>query len=151
MKVATKASSVYANISSCTLSFLDGKQVNISGGGKKSLIVSVMFNESDFTPLNEQVMRHFKHTETLPELARLCGYTCTKTFTRHFIKHFSETPKQWILNMKQEEMILLLKETSYSYDRISSILKFKNLSHFNNFCKKRTGLTPSEIRSATHI
>ena len=148
MKEATKASSVYANISSCTLSFVDGKKVNISGGGKKSLIVSVLLNESDFTPLNESVMRHFKNAESLPELARLCGYTCTKTFTRHFIKHFGETPKQWILNMKQEEMILLLKETSYSYERISSILKFKNLSHFNNFCKKRTGFTPKEIRSS---
>ena len=148
MKETTKASSVYANISSCTLSFVDGKKVNISGGGKKSLIVSVLLNESDFTPLNESVMRHFKNAESLPELARLCGYTCTKTFTRHFIKHFGETPKQWILNMKQEEMILLLKETSYSYERISSILKFKNLSHFNNFCKKRTGLTPKEIRSS---
>ena len=148
MKETTKASSVYANISSCTLSFVDGKKVNISGGGKKSLIVSVLLNESDFTPLNESVMRHFKNAESLPELAGLCGYTCTKTFTRHFIKHFGETPKQWILNMKQEEMILLLKETSYSYERISSILKFKNLSHFNNFCKKRTGLTPKEIRSS---
>ena len=148
MKETTKASSVYANISSCTLSFVDGKKVNISGGGKKSLIVSVLLNESDFTPLNESVMRHFKNAESLPELARLCGYTCTKTFTRHFIKHFGETPKQWILNMKQEEMILLLKETSYSYERISSILKFKNLSHFNNFCKKRTGFTPKEIRSS---
>ena len=148
MKETTKASSVYANISSCTLSFVDGKKVNISGGGKKSLIVSVLLNESDFTPLNESVMRHFKNAESLPELAGLCGYTCTKTFTRHFIKHFGETPKQWILNMRQEEMILLLKETSYSYERISSILKFKNLSHFNNFCKKRTGLTPKEIRGS---
>lgn len=148
MKETTKASSVYANISSCTLSFVDGKKVNISGGGKKSFIVSVLLNESDFTPLNESVMRHFKNAESLPELAGLCGYTCTKTFTRHFIKHFGETPKQWILNMKQEEMILLLKETSYSYERISSILKFKNLSHFNNFCKKRTGLTPKEIRGS---
>ncbi|MDD4697630.1 MAG: AraC family transcriptional regulator [Fermentimonas sp.] len=148
MKEATKASSVYANISSCTLSFVDGKKVNISGGGKKSLIVSVLLNDSDFTSLNESVMKHFKSTESIPELAELCGYSCTKTFTRHFIKHFGQTPKQWILNMKQEEMILLLKETSYSYERISSILKFKNLSHFNNFCKKRTGFTPKEIRDS---
>ena len=148
MKETTKASSVYANISSCTLSFVDGKKVNISGGGKRSLIVSVLLNDSDFTSLNELVMMHFKNAETLPDLARMCGYSCTKTFTRHFIKHFSETPKQWILRMRQEEMILMLKETTYSYERISSILKFKNLSHFNNFCKKRTGFTPKEIRSS---
>ena len=148
MKETTKASSVFANISSCTLSFVDGKKVNISGGGKKSLIVSVLLNESDFTLLNESVMKHFKDAETVPELAKMCGYSCTKTFSRHFIKHFGETPKQWILNMKQEEMILMLKETTYSYERISSMLKFKNLSHFNNFCKKRTGLTPKEIRSS---
>ncbi len=148
MKEATKASSIFANISSCTLSFVDGKKVNISGGGKKSLIVSVLLNESDFTLLNESVMKHFKDAETVPELAKMCGYSCTKTFSRHFIKHFGETPKQWILNMKQEEMILMLKETTYSYERISSMLKFKNLSHFNNFCKKRTGFTPKEIRSS---
>lgn len=148
MKETTKASSVYANISSCTLSFVDGKKVNISGGGKNSLIVSVLLNESDFTSLNESVLRYFKDAETLSELANKCGYSCTKTFSRHFIKHFNETPKQWILNMRQEEMILLLKETTYSFDRISSILKFKNLSHFNNFCKKRTGMTPKEIRGS---
>lgn len=148
MKETTKASSVYANISSCTLSFVDGKKVNISGGRKSSLIVSVLMNDSEYASLNESVMRHFKNAETLEELASLCGYSCSKTFSRHFIKHFKETPKQWILNMREEEMKLLLKETNYSYDRISSILKFKNLSHFNNFCKKRTGKTPKEIRGS---
>jgi uridine kinase len=131
-----------------TYNFVTGKKVNISGGGKKSLIVSVLLNESDFISLNEAVMKHYKSAETIPELAKLCGYSCAKTFSRHFIKHFNETPKQWILNMKQEEMIMLLKETTYSYERISSMLRFKNLSHFNNFCKKRTGLTPKEIRGS---
>lgn len=67
MKETTKASSVYANISSCTLSFVDGKKVNISGGRKSSLIVSVLMNDSEYASLNESVMRHFKNAETLEE------------------------------------------------------------------------------------
>ena len=137
MKETTKASSVYANISSCTLSFVDGKKVNISGGGKRSLIVSVLLNDSDFTSLNELVMMHFKNAETLPDLARMCGYSCTKTFTRHFIKHFSETPKQWILRMRQEEMILMLKETTYCGAVTSG--KWIVLIHFPFFCKQKSG------------
>ena len=93
-------------------------------------------------------MKHFRSSETLPELAKKCGFACTKTFHRHFYKQFNDTPKQWILKKRELEMINLLKNTNYTFKQISEILKFKNLSHLNNFCKKRTGLTPSEIRTA---
>jgi len=146
MKEAVHSSSVFVNIDSCTLSFKDGRKMNISGDGKKNLIVSVIVNEPNLSDFKEAVMKHFRNSETLPELAEKCGYYCTKTFSRHFIKQFNETPKQWMLKIREEEMIHLLKNTIYTYEQISTLLKFKNLSHFNNFCKKRTGLTPSEIR-----
>ena len=148
MKEATNSSSVFVNINSCILSFKDGKKMNISGDGEKSLTVSIIVNEPTMSRFKELVMKHFRNSETLPELAKKCGYACTKTFNRHFVKQFNETPKQWMLNIREEEMIYLLKNTKSTYNSISLILKFKNLSHFNNFCKKRTGLTPSEIRES---
>lgn len=146
MKETAQSSSVYMNISSCTLHFTDGKKVSIAGDGKKSLIVSVMLNENNGSGIRESVIKHYKSAKTLPELAELCGYTCTKTFSRHFIKSFNTTPKQWILDMRVQEMFQYLQETDKSFEEISHKLDFKNLSHFNNFCKKRTGKTPSEIR-----
>src|SRR5690554_6872942 len=146
MKEAVHSSSVFVNIDSCTLSFKDGKKININTDANKSLIINVTFDEPNITAFKESVMKHFRSSDTLPELAKKCGYYCTKTFSRHFIKQFNETPKQWMLKIREEEMIHLLKNTIYTYEQISTLLKFKNLSHFNNFCKKRTGLTPSEIR-----
>lgn len=147
MKEATRSSSVFMNIESCTLSFKDGKKMDIYSDVNKSLIVNVTIDEPNLSGFKELVMKHFRSSKTLPELTEKCGYACTKTFTRHFVKHFNETPKQWMLNIREEEMIYLLKHTDSNYEVISSILKFKNLSHFNNFCKKRTGFTPSEIRA----
>ena len=147
-KEAVHSSSVFVNIESCTLSFKDGKKMSIYSDANKSLIINVTVDEPNITAFKESVMKHFRSSDTLPELAEKCGYACTKTFNRHFVKQFNETPKQWMLNIKEEEMIHLLEHTNTSYEIISSLLKFKNISHFNNFCKKRTGLTPSEIRTA---
>ena len=147
MKEAAHSSSVFMNIESCTLSFKDGKKVNIYSDVNKSLIRNVTIDEHNISGLKESVMKHFRSSKTLPELAKKCGYACTKTFNRHFVKQFTDTPKQWMLNIKEHEMIHLLEHTNSSYEIISTLLKFKNLSHFNNFCKKRTGLTPSEIRA----
>ncbi len=148
MKEIVHSSSVFMNIESCTLNFKDGKKMNIYSDVNKSLIVNVKVDEPNISGFKELVMKYFRNVETVPEWAKMCGYECTKTFNRHFIKHFNETPKQWKLNIREEEMIYLLKHTNSSYDIISSTLKFKNLSHFNNFCKKRTGLTPKEVRDS---
>ena len=147
MKEAAHSSSVFMNIESCTLSFKDGKKMNIYSDVNKSLIVNVTIDEPNLSGFKELVMKHFRSSKTLPELAKKCGFACTKTFNRHFVKQFNDTPKQWMLNIKEQEMIHLLENTNSSYEIISTLLKFKNLSHFNNFCKKRTGLTPSEIRA----
>src|SRR5690554_1429908 len=148
MKEAVQSSSVFVNIESCILSFKDGKKINIHSDNDKSLIVSVIINDPNLSGLREAVLKHFRSSDTLADLAEKCGYACTKTFSRHFIKQFNETPKQWMLNVREEEMIHLLKNTNYAYEVISSILKFKNISHFNNFCKKRTGFTPRELRES---
>lgn len=141
--------SVFVNVSSCTLNFTNGKSVLINGEGKdRFLVVNVTACETDKSDFNESVLKYFKSAKTLSELAKKCGFSCTKTFTRHFVKFYNETPKQWILNMKQQEMINYLTETDYSFERISQLLDFNTISHFNNFCKNRTGYTPKEIRNS---
>lgn len=141
--------SVFVNVSSCTLNFFNGKSLMINGEGKnRFLVVNVTSCESINSDFNESVLKYFKTTKTLAELAHKCGFSCTKTFTRHFVKYYNETPKQWILNMKQQEMINYLTETEYPLERISQLLDFNTISHFNNFCKSRTGLTPKEIRNS---
>ncbi len=148
MKDTAQSSSVFVDIDSLTLSYKDGKKVQISGNGNNKLLVNVFQSDSNNMSLKESVIKHYKSTDSIPELSEMCGFNCTKTFSRHFIKTFETTPKQWILDMKEKEMIQLLRETKHSYERVSTMMKFKNLSHFNNFCKKRTGKTPSEIRGS---
>ena len=147
MKETVQSSSVYVNISSCIINFKDGRKIYIKGDGDRSLIVSIIEVEATVkSNFRELVLKNYKKAESIPEMAELCGYNCTKTFARHFFKSFNTTPKQWILDMKAEEMLSYLKNTNNSLVEISKKLKFKSLSHFNNFCKKRTGLTPTELR-----
>lgn len=139
-------SSDFANIYSCIIYFKDGRQIIIRDKNEMGFNVSVLSEEPKKSSFREDVMKYYRTSESLEELARYCGYNCTKTFHRHFYKQFNDTPKQWILKKRELEMINLLKNTNYTFKQISEILKFKNLSHLNNFCKKRTNLTPTEIR-----
>lgn len=147
MKEAAQSSSVYVNIDSCVLNLRNGERIEVSGSGDKKLMINILLCDTKHLNFNELVLKHYKNIDSMDELAKLCGFACTKTFSRHFIKSFNTTPKQWILEMREQEMVKLLQETNYTYVQISILMKFKNLTHFNNFCKKRTGLTPSEIRA----
>ncbi|HRU13779.1 MAG TPA: helix-turn-helix domain-containing protein, partial [Dysgonamonadaceae bacterium] len=80
------------------------------------------------------------------DLSVRCGYRSTKTFTRHFQKNFDTTPKQWMMEMKENEVLHYLKNTNYSLTKIAALLGFANVSHLWNFCIKMTGMPPNKIR-----
>ena len=148
MKESAQTSSVFVNIASCTLNFVDGKQVIIASDGKNNLIVSVLQDESDKIEIKKSVLKHYKKAKSISQLAEMCGYSCTKTFTRHFQSSLNTTPKQWILALKEKEMIRYLKDTDYSLKQIAVLLNFSNQSQLSHFCILRTGFTPKELRES---
>ena len=146
--IETSDSGLYENVRECILLFENGTQKIIrSDEMKGSLTVNVLKHLSAETNFVEAVLKHYKSARTLDELAKKCGYNCTKTFTRHFKNYFNSTPKQWVLEIRKNELISYLKNTKYPLKHISEDLGFSNVSHLSDFCLKKTGMRPDEIRS----
>jgi len=148
-KMKGQIDKVYVNVSKCVFQFADGKIITLVGDNEnKDFLVHVTTSESRELDLKEKVLKYYKNSKSLDYLAEKCGFNCTKTFTRHFQSTFDTSPKQWILNLKEKEMIKYLKGTDYSLKQIAALLNFSNQSQLSHFCIQRTGLTPRELRES---
>lgn len=138
---------IFIDVIECILCFSHGKQKIISAQESEDfLIVYVMKYKPDELDFVKLVLINYRNSKTVEELALNCNYLSTKTFTRHFKKNFDISPKQWMMDMKEKEVIYYLKNTDYSLTKIATLLGFANVSHFWNFCIKKTGMPPNEIR-----
>lgn len=73
-------------------------------------------------------------------------YLSPAYFSRLFKKHNDMNFKDYIVNMKMEKAILLLKQPQYKIYEISEMLGYKDVRFFTQTFRKHTGLTPSEFR-----
>jgi AraC-like DNA-binding protein len=85
-------------------------------------------------------------TKNVTELAELCQYDCVRTFTRHFKKSFGQTPYQWMLDRKMEEIQSLVLNSDMSITEIAKMYDFKSVSHLVNLYSKRFGNSPHKSR-----
>ena len=92
------------------------------------------------------VLDNYRVAKTVTELAQLCNYDQIKTFTRHFKKVFVQTPYQWMLDRKFEEIKHLVLNSNLSIQEIAESYKFDNKSHFCNLYRKRFGVSPAKHR-----
>lgn len=138
---------IYDEVSRCVIHFSDGnKKIIINQNDDSLLAVQVVFYRAENPDFVEKVLKCYKPTLSVEELSAECGYYSVKTFTRHFKRSFNTTPKQWMLSIKQEKMMVYLKSTKYSLKDVASNLGFANVAHLSDFCLKRTGKRPEQIR-----
>jgi AraC-like DNA-binding protein len=73
----------------------------------------------------------------------------------HFIRAFKsetgKTPYEYLIDIKIEKAIELLKNRNYSITEICDLCGFTSHSHFSTTFKKRLGLSPSEYRKSLHL
>jgi AraC-like DNA-binding protein len=69
-----------------------------------------------------------------------------RSFQRLFKNQFGVSCMEYISNKKLEETLKLIKHTNVSIKQISEQFLFTDAASFSRFIKKRTGLSPSEIR-----
>lgn len=137
----------YNGVAQCVLHFSNGKYKIISNKKSNELLaVNVVSYGKVGLDLVELVLKHYRNSTSIDDLAIRCGYKSTKTFTRHFKQKFNTTPKQWLLQLRQNELVHYLENTDYPLKKIVSILGFTNISHLRDFCEKRFGLPPEKIR-----
>lgn len=141
------SSVIYDEVSRCVIYFADGaKKVTVNPQEDGMLAVKVVSYSNDNPSFAEMVFKTYQPSFTVEELADSCGYYSVKTFTRHFKKAFNTTPKQWMLTIRKDKMMVYIKNTKYTFKEIATLLGFANVAHMSDFCLKRTGKRPDEIR-----
>ena len=82
---------------------------------------------------------------SITNLAKKAGYSISY-FTKKFKSAFGCTPTEYIANLRVERAKSLLKAGELSIAQIAATLGFCETSHFSNFFKSKTGLSPAYYR-----
>ena len=78
-------------------------------------------------------------------MATLAGYSKTH-FTRLFSKHYTKSPKRFVIDAKISRARQLLQESQLPIKNISDALGFCDVYFFTRQFKRRTGKTPGQVR-----
>ena len=92
------------------------------------------------------VIDNYLKVKTVKELANLLGYGI-KTFEKLFKENFDSPPYQWMQKRKALKIHQKLMNPGVSLKQIKYDFKFMTPSHFNYYCKRHLGATPTQIRN----
>ena len=93
----------------------------------------------------EYITDNYQQKLSLNDLAAETHYS-TFHFLRLFKHYTGKTPFEYLLQVKIEKAMHLLKNTNYSIADISYLSGFSSCSYFSQISKKKTGISPSEYR-----
>ena len=85
-----------------------------------------------------------ENVKTTKDLAAACNMT-TKTLTRRFKETFNDTPKQWLLTRKKQQVKLEVLRTDNlkgSQEKVG----FSSYAHLNEYCIKQFDKTLKELK-----
>ncbi len=135
------------DVESCTFTFLDGMTSKVKPNSEKEIVlVKLIPHSSKSKKFEDKVLKNYMSTRNVSQLSDLCNYTCVRTFTRHFKKVFGQTPYQWMLDRKMEEIRSLVLNSDISITEIAEMYEFKSVSHLVNLYSKRFGNSPLKSR-----
>lgn len=140
------------DVESCTFTFSDGLKSRVEPSPDKEIVmVKLIPRASKSKKFEDSVLKNFMTAKNVNELAGMCRYDCVRTFTRHFKKSFGETPYQWMLDRKMEEIQSLVLSSDMTITEIAKMYEFKNVSHLVNAYTKRYGVSPHKNRLSSAI
>ena len=134
------------DVVSCTFTFADGLSSKVRPSGKEFVLVKLIPHAAKSKIFAESVFKNYMYAKNMNGLAKLCGYNCVKTFTRHFKKYLGQTPYQWMLDRKMEEICLLVENSELTITEIAGMYGFKSVSHLVSLYSKRYGIPPLKSR-----
>lgn len=140
------------DVASCTFTFSDGLKSKVSPSPESEIVlVKFIPRTSKSKRFEDSVLSNYSRARNMNELAAMCKYDCVRTFTRHFKKCFGQTPYQWMLERKMEEIQSLVFNSDISITEISRMYDFKSVSHLVNAYTKRFGISPHKSRLSNAI
>lgn len=69
------------------------------------------------------------------------------TFIRNFTEQFKESPGRWLTRVRTKALYRELRFSDRSLDEIAVKLKFSSPQNMSNFCHKKLGGTPMQVRA----
>ncbi|WP_163319174.1 AraC family transcriptional regulator [Dysgonomonas sp. 520] len=94
---------------------------------------------------SEQVHTYLPEVRSVRQLAEKMNYSYSG-FNKRFRRVFNMSAYNWVRNHKAKQVYQDICQTNKSLKEISTNYNFATLSHFNEFCHKNLGCSPSEIR-----
>ena len=138
---------VLTDVESCTFTFSDGMTSKVKPSSDREIVIMKVIPHATKTKtFEDKVLKNYMATKNVTELAALCKYECVRTFTRHFKKSFGQTPYQWMLDRKMEEVQSLVLNSDMTITDIAKMYDFKSVSHLVNLYSKRYGTSPHKSR-----
>ncbi|MCL2895071.1 helix-turn-helix domain-containing protein [Brenneria tiliae] len=95
--------------------------------------------------VKEYVFSRLADEISLNDLADAAGLS-VRHFSRNFQKETGETPLRWVMKLRAEKSMDLLKNPALSLHDIAETCGFSSQSHFTTALKNLTGLTPYKWR-----
>lgn len=90
---------------------------------------------------------HYNQEFSLKEVARVANYS-SYHFLRVFKSQTGKTPFEYLINIKIEKAVEMLKDNKQTITEICYSCGFNNISHFTTVFKKKIGVSPSEYRKS---
>ncbi|NDW09450.1 AraC family transcriptional regulator [Dysgonomonas sp. 520] len=99
---------------------------------------------------SEEVCSLSLSVRSVRQLAERMNYSYSG-FNKRFRRVFNTSAYSWMRSQRAKQVYQDICQTSKSLKEISTNHKFATLSHFNEFCHKNLGNSPSEIRRKNRV
>jgi len=96
----------------------------------------------------ELIYQHYEAANSVAELADLTHYSLSG-FKKRFVRVFGISPHAWMKKEQAKKIHYEINCTQKSLKEIASEYNFYSMSHFNIFCNKMYGVSPSVLRKHT--
>ncbi len=91
--------------------------------------------------------------ESAMRVDTLCrhSFISRSSLQRYFMRRFGISPKQYILRLRLEKAMDLLMQNDLTIAEVAAACGFDDAKYFSRIFKQSYGISPSHIRSRTHI
>lgn len=153
----------HGSIEALFVRLLDAWKTNHSANQAKAFVYEILHKLSETsgaaglvsTPELEKCVQYLQEhvCESTMRVDELCrhSYISRSSLQRYFMRRFGISPKQYILRLRLEKAMDLLTQNDLTIAEIAAACGFDDTKYFSRIFKQSYGISPSHIRSRTHI